>query len=136
MIRNILYGLLASLTICIASCSESKDSGKDGYSVNQLYHSQNEDLLNILRKPDLIRFCSEKPHKVGHDGKHLNIFCYYDDDATGNVNFSLDDISYENVSKPVEEGDWFSLRYDQSSDRFYFHYIDLNNFEISSPMEE
>lgn len=39
----------------------------------------------------------------------------------------LYNLFWDNVSKSIEEGDWLYMTYDEESNRFFFHYVDLAN---------
>lgn len=145
--------LLCAITIALVGCSKKGD-GKQGYTISQLYHTSNQEILEKIRKPALQSFCTEtkteytfsmssfttssvRVHKAVSDGKHLHSNVYIEDNE-GNywnrgrsfrVDLELDDLSYANVSKRIEEDDRFYTKYDSEKDRFFFYYIDLNNIK-------
>ena len=135
MRKNIITIVFATIILTvITSCSGSKGSGKDGYTISDLYRSQNQELLNF-RKDRLLSYCGKEPSRVGFDGKYLI-------HSSNSVGFgvqglhdlpfylSLTGLSYANVSKSIEEGDWFYMEYHEAEDRFYFYYVDLDKIKM------
>lgn len=151
--KTTTLALLCAITIVLLGCSRKGD-GKQGYTINQLYHTSNQEILEKIRKPALQSFCTEtkteytfsmssfttsyiRVHKAVSDGKHLHSNVYIKDEKgdywhrgrSFGVDPELDGLSYVNVSKRIEEDDWFYANYDSEKDRFFFYYIDLNNIK-------
>jgi len=138
--RTTFIILILICTLILVSCS-GKGNGKDGYAISDLYQTENEDILNGPRMAGLLSFCmgeqvyygTEHKMRVVSDGKYLHpssyserrLMKYYRDDI--DLSLSLDGLSYANVSKSIEEGDWLYMTYDEESNRFFFHYVDLAN---------
>lgn len=151
--KTTTLALLCAITIALVGCSKKGD-GKQGYTISQLYHTSNQEILEKIRKPDLQSFCAEtkteytfnmssfttsnvRIHKVVSDGIHLHSNVYIEDNEgdywhrsrSFRVDPELDGLSYANVSKRIEEDDRFYTNYDSEKDRFFFYYIDLNNIK-------
>lgn len=148
--KTTTLALLCVISIVLVGCGKKGD-GKQGYTISQLYHTSNQEILEKIRKPALQRFCAEtkteytffsmssyttshvRVHKAVSDGKHLHSNLHIKDDEWSSQSFrvdpELDGLSYANVSKSIEEDDWFYINYDSEKDRFFFYYIDLNNIK-------
>ncbi|MBQ9232211.1 MAG: hypothetical protein IJ190_13685 [Prevotella sp.] len=148
--KTTILALLCAITIVLVGC-DKKGDGKQGYTISQLYHTSNQEILEKIRKPALQSFCAEtrtertfmsmssyttshvRVHKAVSDGKHLHSNMYVEDkegdywhrSRSFRVDPELDGLSYANVSKSIEEDDWFYTNYDSEKDRFFFYYIDL-----------
>ena len=135
--RTTLFTLFIICTLAITSCSGGKGNGKNGYDISELYNSNNDDVLNGLHKAGLLFLCKGGYMKVSSDGKHLlpkideESKANYENKKGINLHLSLDGLSYANVSKPIEEDDWFYMEYHEAEDRFYFYYVDLDKIEIN-----
>ena len=136
--RTTFITLTLICTMALASCS-GKGNGKDGYTINDLYQTENKDILNGPRMAGLISFCqgedvyygTERNMRVVSDGKYLHPYSYsarhlmeYNRNEI-DLSLLLDGLKYANVSKPIEEGDWFYMTYVPADARFYFYYVDL-----------
>ena len=136
--RTTFITLTLVCTMILTSCS-GKGNGKDGYTINDLYQTENEDILSGPRMVGLLSFCqgedvyygTERNMRVVSDGKHLHPYSYsarhlmeYNRNEI-DLSLSLDGLKYANVSKPIEEGDWFYMTYVPADARFYFYYVDL-----------
>lgn len=151
--RTILFTLLMICTLAFSSCSGGKGNGKNGYAISELYDSNNDDILNGQRKDGLLFLCkgeelyygtesvtdnSKRIMKVLSDGKNLlpkideESEAYYENKKGIDLQLSLDGLSYANVSKAIEEDDWFYMEYHESENRFYFYYVDLDKINIKN----
>ncbi len=153
--KTTIFTLVTICTLALIGCS-GKGNGKNGYDISELYNSKNEYVLNGPRKAGLLLLCkgkelyygTEKRMKVYSDGKHLHPHKIDASSSMYNnkpemetmrynkmemeINLALDGLSYANISKPIEEDDWFYMEYHESEDRFYFYYVDLDMINIKN----
>lgn len=151
--KTFLFTLLMICTLAFTCCPGGKGNGKNGYTISELYNSNNEDVQNDSRKAGVLFLCkgeelyygtesvtdnSKRIMKVSSDGKHLlpkideESEAYYENKNGTDLYLSLDGLSYANVSKPIEEDDWFYMEYHESENRFYFYYVDLDKINIKN----
>lgn len=144
--KTTIFTLVIICTVALTGCSGGKGNGKNGYDISELYNSKSEYILNGPRKAGLLLLCKgvelyygkERRMKVCFNGKHLvphkieGLSSMRYNKTEMDVTLVLDGLSYANISKPIEEDDWFYMEYHESEDRFYFYYVDLDKINIKN----